>query len=232
MTIRKPKTDEITSTRDAILNATEEIMLTEGYSAVSSRRVASKAGFKSKLMHHYFRSMDDLFIAAFQRLEDKYDARFSRAVASEHAIRQLWRLSTDAARTGLILEFMALATHRPAIRLSIARSAKRDRTMFAAALAGFLERRGARSTEPSPAVLAMLMASVARALVTERALGVTETHAEMMAFVEAYLTRIGGHSDENGAPHGSKPAKHVVPRLGKRVRRPSKRKQDREAVAK
>ena len=187
---KSPKAEEGASTRDAILNATEQIMLEDGYAAVSSRRVSSEAGLKSQLLHYYFRTMDDLFIAVFQRMEDKFDERFARAVASEHPVRELWKLNMDAASTGLIHEFKALATHRKAIRAMIARSAKQDRGVHAAALSEILQRRGAGPDDPSPTVLALLMASVARTLVTERALGVSNGHAEMIAYVERQLSRL------------------------------------------
>jgi AcrR family transcriptional regulator len=69
-------------TRTRILDATERIMLEEGYAGVSSRKVAARAGLKSKLLHYYFATMDDLFIAAFQRREDWHIARFA---SIEHA---------------------------------------------------------------------------------------------------------------------------------------------------
>lgn len=194
------KTAQNITTRDAILDATEEIMMTEGYAAVTSRRVAAKAGLKSKLLHYYFRSMDDLFIATFQRLEEKYDSRFARAVGSDGAIRAMWRLNFDAASTGLVMEFMALATHRPAIRELLARSARRDRTMHVSALTGIMEGGGLGPEEPSPAVLALLMASVARTLVTEKALGVTTNHAEMVSFVERFLERIDSYRSQKALP--------------------------------
>jgi TetR/AcrR family transcriptional regulator len=53
--------------RDAILDATESIMVEEGYAAVTSRRVAERAGLKSKLVHYYFRTMEDLFVAVYER---------------------------------------------------------------------------------------------------------------------------------------------------------------------
>lgn len=181
---------ETTSTRAAILDATEQIMLEEGYAAVSCRKVASKAGLKSQLLHYHFGTMDDLFIAVFQRMEDRYDERFARAIASDRPIRELWKLNIDAASTGLILEFKALATHRKAIRQLISRSARRDRTMHSAALTRILERRGADPEELPPIVLAVLISSLARTLVTEQALDVADGHVETLAFIERHLARL------------------------------------------
>ena len=42
-------------------------MLEEGYAAVTSRRVAAKANLKPQLVHYYFRTMDDLFLAIHRR---------------------------------------------------------------------------------------------------------------------------------------------------------------------
>src|SRR5690349_20615746 len=46
--------------------ATAQIMLEEGYAASTSRRVAAKAGVKPALVHYYFPSMDDLFLAVLR----------------------------------------------------------------------------------------------------------------------------------------------------------------------
>jgi AcrR family transcriptional regulator len=205
MTPKREKVERSTSPRAAILDATESILLEEGYAAVSSRKVASKAGITSQLLHYYFRTMDDLFIAVFQRLEDKYDEHFARAVASEHPIRELWNLSMKPASTALILEFNALATHRKTIRALIARSGGRDRRMHVAAFSRIMEGRDQGSEDPPPVILALLMASVARMLVTETALGVSDGHADMLAFIERHLRRIESLPPNETPSSGLKP---------------------------
>jgi TetR/AcrR family transcriptional regulator len=187
MPSKRSMVERSSNVRTAILDATERLMLEQGYAAVSSRKVASAAGLKSQLLHYYFRTMDDLFIAVFQRMEAAHDERFARAVASEHALSELWKLSTDTASASLIYEFIALATHRKAIKVLMARSAKRDRRMHFVALAGLSAERPPGMQDLPPMILAVLMASVARTLVTESALGVSDGHAETRAFVERYL---------------------------------------------
>ncbi len=54
------------ATREALIEATAQIMLDEGYAAATSRRVAGKAGVKPALVHYYFPSMDDLFVAVLR----------------------------------------------------------------------------------------------------------------------------------------------------------------------
>ena len=53
--------------RGVLLDAAEQLLLEEGYAAVTSRRVAEKAGLKPQLVHYYFRTMEDLFLAVFRR---------------------------------------------------------------------------------------------------------------------------------------------------------------------
>ena len=58
---------ETSKTHAALLDAAEALMLAEGYAAVSSRRAAAAAGLKPALVHYYFATMDDLFLALYRR---------------------------------------------------------------------------------------------------------------------------------------------------------------------
>src|SRR3984893_8602238 len=53
--------------RGLLLDAAEQLMLEEGYAAVTSRRLANKAGLKPQLVHYYFRTMEELFLEVFRR---------------------------------------------------------------------------------------------------------------------------------------------------------------------
>ena len=189
MTANAITAEQPPDTRTLILNATEAIMIEQGYAGVSSRKVAEKAGLKSKLLHYYFRSMDELFTAAFHRLEDRYDERFARAAASATPLHDLWALVVDPAAATLVLEFTALANHRPAVRELIGRSARRDRSNFGAALDSIFHRYGIDRDQFPPKFAALLMSGLARALATERALGADDGHAQAMAMVETCLAR-------------------------------------------
>src|SRR5258708_23493159 len=82
------------ATREALIDATAQIMLDEGYAAATSRRVAAQAGVKSALVHYYFPSMDDLFVAV---LRDKAEAILERqrqAMAESEPLHALWQLNS------------------------------------------------------------------------------------------------------------------------------------------
>ncbi|MBV8930828.1 MAG: helix-turn-helix transcriptional regulator, partial [Mycobacteriaceae bacterium] len=42
--------------RVVLLDAAEQLLLEDGYAAVTSRRVAERAGLKPQLVHYYFRT--------------------------------------------------------------------------------------------------------------------------------------------------------------------------------
>ena len=102
-------------------------MLQEGYAAVTSRRVASIAGLKPQLVHYYFRTMDDLFLALFRRRAEQGLERQRQALASPQPLWALWDLSRDPRGTALTMEFVALANHRKAIRAEIRTTSERFR---------------------------------------------------------------------------------------------------------
>ena len=96
-------------------------MLEEGYAAVTSRRVAAKAGLKPQLVHYYFRTMDDLFLEVFRSRAEANLTRFERAVTADPSLRTLWKLNSDPRGAAFTIEFVAMANHRKAIRAEIAR---------------------------------------------------------------------------------------------------------------
>jgi TetR/AcrR family transcriptional regulator len=184
---------EQSKTRALLLDAAEHLMLEEGYAAVTSRRVAAEAGVTPALVHYYFRTMDDLFLAVYRRRAQQGFERQEQALASRQPLWALWEFSRDPRGTALSMEFVALANHRPVIRAEIAASAQlvRDRELqaFADVLSGY----GIDAERLPPVVVAMFMSSVSRFLVIEaETLGLHTGHEETVAFVEELLRRFEG----------------------------------------
>jgi TetR/AcrR family transcriptional regulator len=176
--------------RTALLDAAEQLMLQEGYAAVSSRRVAAEAGLKPQLVHYYFRTMDDLFLAVFRRRAEDGLVRQAAALASPRPLRALWEYSSEADGVTLTMEFIALANHRKAIKAEIARYAESFRAAQVEALPDILERYGISLQLCPPAVLAVLISSLSRLLVLEQTLGMSGGHEETLALVEQQLRQL------------------------------------------
>jgi AcrR family transcriptional regulator len=178
--------------RSVLLDAAEQLMLEEGYAAVTSRRVAQKAALKPQLVHYYFRTMDDLFLAAFRRRADHGLRLQAQALEAPQPLWALWRFSTDPAATALTMEYVALANHRKALKAEIAYYAERFREEQCKAVSAVLKRYGKNAAEAPPLVWSVLLTSVSRVLVMEQALDMSLGHSETEAFVERYLCLLEG----------------------------------------
>lgn len=189
--------------RTVLLDAAERLMLEEGYAAVTSRRVAGRAGLKPQLVHYYFRSMDDLFLAILQRRSEEGLERQARIVDSDQPLRALWEFSTESGAAALTMEFAALANHRKTIRAELVRYAERFRAVEIDVLSRIMRRHGISSDKYSPAALAVLIAGISRVFMLERALGVATGHAELLELVEEQLRWFGGDPKSAAAPRPS-----------------------------
>jgi AcrR family transcriptional regulator len=179
--------------RALLLDAAEQLLIEDGYAAVTSRRVAAKAGLKPQLVHYYFRTMDDLFLEVFRRRADENLARFNREIATDGSLRNLWRLNSDTGGAAFSIEFVALANHRKAIRSEIATYAERFRAAQADALAAALERSGVTESEMPPVVALLLMTGLTQVMALERGLGVTSGHDTARAFIERAVEQLERH---------------------------------------
>jgi len=176
------------ATREALIDATAQIMVDEGYAAATSRRVAAKAGVKPALVHYYFPSMDEPFVAV---LRDKAETNLQRqrqAIAAAEPLHALWQLS-GANDAQLFTEFLAMANHRKTIRSEISSYAMRFRDLEEGAMTLALNARGIDLDAFPPVVMSMIMGSLARMVVHEQGLGITRGHEEARAFIEQCLDR-------------------------------------------
>src|SRR5215208_904409 len=110
--------------RARLLDAAEDLMLREGYAAISSRSVAAAVGINAPLVHYYFPTLDDLFVGVFRRRVERNVERMAAALASPEPLRAWWTLASDTKGTSLFMELMAAANHRPALKAEIGESAR------------------------------------------------------------------------------------------------------------
>jgi len=187
---------ESSATRALILDAAEQLIRDEGYAAVSTRRVAAKAGLKPSLVHYYFTTTDDLLLAMSKRGAEDSDRMIEQALRSADPVRALWAFLTDPSRTAIAMEFLALANHRKAIRAHMAAHVAAMREREVEIFQSLLGERLAGPDGVAPAGLSVVLAGIGRALVMEGGLGVTAGHAEARAFVDQWLDRLAPPLDK------------------------------------
>jgi AcrR family transcriptional regulator len=176
--------------RARILDATEEIMLKEGYAAVSSRSVAAAVGIQAPLVHYYFPTIDELFVAVLRRRALRNVGRMAEALASPEPLRAWWALASDTRGTALFVELMAAANHRPVLKAEVAEFAREVRRMQTGKLATLLGEYGLDADDLPPALVASAMQGLAFGIVQEEVGGYDTAPDEARAAMERLLDRL------------------------------------------
>ena len=189
---------ENSASRLAMLDAAERVLQEDGYAALSSRRVAEEAGLKQQLVYYYFRTMDDLILATFQRRTERALKRLEKTLESDEPLHALWELSSYPANARLSVEFMALANRNEAIRGEVIRYQERARAMQEELLGRLLEAADIDIKIFPPVAAAMLLACVAQLLDREAALGAARGHEELKSVVAWCLQRLEPASSDAG----------------------------------
>lgn len=146
-------------------------MLNDGYAAVSSRSVAAKVGINAPLVHYYFPTLDDLFIAVLQRPAERTVERMAEALDSPEPLRAWWEIASDTRGTALFVELMAAANHRPALKAELGVIAHEVRQMQIERLASLLEEYGLDPEQLPPPLVAAAMQGLAFSVVQDQAAG-------------------------------------------------------------
>ena len=175
---------ETSATRARIIEATADLIREEGYAAVSTRRVAARAGLKPSLVHYYFPTTDDLLVEVSRHGAEESDRMIEEALAAPDPIRALWDFFVDTSRTAMALEFMAMANHREPVRRHMAQHSEAMRQRQVEILRRIM---GDKLDQFDPAGLSVILAGVGRAIVMENGLGVETGHEEARAIVERWL---------------------------------------------
>ncbi|WAC94587.1 TetR/AcrR family transcriptional regulator [Mycobacterium sp. Aquia_213] len=171
-----------------MIEATARIMRDEGYAAATSRRVAAEAGVKQALVYYYFPTMDDLFLDVLRAGAEAALVRMRALLADDDPLQALWLMNSDPALTTLNAEFMALANHRKSIGAELKAYAERVRDIETAAVTMVLRANDIDLEKYPPAAISMLIAQTARSLCNENAVGVTQGHDELRAFVQRQIS--------------------------------------------
>ena len=178
--------------RTALLDATERLMLSEGYAAVTSRRVAAEANVNPGLVYYYFGPMDELFLEVFRRNAARSLDRQAEALASEQPLWALWDMIRDQTNTALNVEFLALGNHRKAVMAEMKEFSVRFRRLQFEGLSKILTKYGVDTTQwPAEAVM-LLMDAAARFMGEERSYGLNFGHSQTVTVVERLISQLEG----------------------------------------
>lgn len=181
-------------TRGVLLDAAEALMLEQGYAAVTSRRIAAKAGFRSQLVHYYFHTMDDLFLALFRRRAEEGLQVQARLLTSARPLHALWEFSANNESAAFTMEIAALANHRKVIRAEVVRYSELFRTAQIDAVSAILDRYQVPASQCPPTVLVILMTAIGRIFGLEQNMDFTLAHQDTIVWFERFIDDLEGES--------------------------------------
>lgn len=185
-TTRRPRAST-EAKRQRILDAAEEIILEQGYAAVSSRSVAGRVGIQPPHLHYYFATIDDLFVGVLTRRSERTVERMAEVLDSPEPLRAWWALASDQRGTALFVELLAAANHRPALRDVVGDIARDVREMQIARLRDLLPQYGIDPDEVPPVLVAAAMQGLAFGVVTDQAAGYATRADEAAAAMDRWL---------------------------------------------
>jgi AcrR family transcriptional regulator len=186
-----PSTERQTATT-ALLDAAERLLISEGAGRITTRRVASEAGVNHGLVHYYFGSMEELLMQVLERFTSGLVSRQREMYAGEEPFlekwRAAWRFHEDDLAAGypkVWFELQAMAWNQPRMRARLFAINEEWRGVLAEA---FDRARAELDLElpPTDALVALVM-MFAQGAQLERLLGIDRGHAQLLAWIDAWL---------------------------------------------
>jgi AcrR family transcriptional regulator len=134
--------------RANIIDAALRVLEREGYAATSVKDIAVEAGVAPGLVHYYFKTKEDLVVAALSRACEKVlpleigsdPVAFVSAAFARSRLEELDTPEQRACRR-VIAEMMGLAVHNEAIRATLVQFLRQQRRAIDGAVAALLHNR-------------------------------------------------------------------------------------------
>ncbi len=191
MTATRPsqrrKGAENSKIRADLIRAAVQTLQDEGADAVTARRLADQVGLGRHIVHYYFGTIEEVFVAVMRDEGTRSEDLLREAAKTGDAVDLLWGNIRQSA--AIILELMKLAKRHP----SIAAEYKIYTERFREAMSGILEvyARSRGITLPtSTAATALVIQSMATMIAIEASLGLTMGHAEAEGALLGWLKRL------------------------------------------
>lgn len=181
---------ENSATRMQLLEAVEAVMREDGYGSLTARAVAERAGLKHQLVYYYFRTLEDLLVAAYERHIERYDEQSIAALNSDRPLHAFWQVHSNPEDAALNSEFLALANHNEAIRARTIAFGEKVRRLGLERLQDVIDERGLQDSPLTPIGIAQAIMAIGGNLALETSIGITGGHAETRALMEWCLDLI------------------------------------------
>ena len=186
------KTTARSAAEDALLDAAERLLVDIGYAKITTRRLAEEAGVNHGLVHYYFGSVENLLVRVLERFTERQIARQREMYAADIPFLEKWRtamrylMSEDFAYEKVWLELQAMAWNDEGLRDRLARVNAEWRDVLTDA---FREPHSQLGVEMPLEALVSLVITFNVGIIVERLGGIDTGHAELLAWIDGWLSR-------------------------------------------
>jgi AcrR family transcriptional regulator len=192
------------ATAEALLDATERLLVTAGPSALSTRRIAEEAGQAHGLIRYHFGSLEDLTVRALERAAERILDRQRALYAGEGPFLGKWRTAMDhldqdlstEAFPKLAGELLAMSWNQPAYRDAVNRMLAGFTDMLETAVRAALTDYGIAGVDVEAA--AALVRTFQLGMIAERLAGVDIGHGRLLAAIDGWLAGLAAAATSDG----------------------------------
>ncbi len=188
MTSTRRKGAESSEIRAQLIQVAVQILRDEGASAVTARRLAEQVGLGRHIVHYYFGTIDELFVAMMRDEGARSEEWLKEAAKTGDAIDLLWEISRQSA--SVILELTNLAIRHPSIAREYKIYTERFRHSMSEILGIYARSRGI-ILPTSTTATALLLQSLAYTIASEASLNLSFGHDEAEAALLGWLRGMG-----------------------------------------
>lgn len=188
------------ATRKALLDAAEELLISKGMAAITTRKVAEQAGVNQALVHYHFGTIEELLLAALERVSVQVKERSQDIYSTHESFMDGWFEEMQAMITSdfergwgkVWLENLTLAANRPKIRKQYVKASTMTRKLHERQVSDMLDDQGVDATlYPAQAIVTLLDAITSK-LILDRLVGIRAGHSELLGM----LHRIWGQVEQ------------------------------------
>jgi AcrR family transcriptional regulator len=195
------------TTRKALLDAAEELLISKGMAAITTRKVAEQAGVNQALVHYHFGTIEELLLGVLERVSVQVKERSQEIYSERKSFMDGWFEEMHAMVTSdfergwgkVWLENLTLAANRPKIRKQYVKTSTMTRKLHERQVSEMLEEHGV-DTELYPAqAIVTLLDAITGKLILDRLVGIKSGHKELLAMLRGIWSQVDQELQQRAA---------------------------------
>jgi AcrR family transcriptional regulator len=194
---RSAKDGSAAAPRTRLLDAAERLLIDVGHGGVTTRLLSKQAGLNQGLVHYYYGSMEELFLAVLERFTARLIVRQRAMYSADTTFLVKWRkamgfLEQDLAAgyPKIWLELQALAWHRPAMQTRIAAVHGQWIAVLTEAFSKAMKDYGVTNYPLPVEAIVALVATFNEGIMLERLSGISRGHAALLKAIDRWLASL------------------------------------------